>query len=658
MAAPLRCSKTHAGRRQTAPLARCSVFLPSLEARLPVGRGIALYPARRPRRRSTTRIFPVGQPRPPILDPRAGDAEDDASSTKGRSLLALAGTLLAEISLPKLLGAWLLLVALPGLLLGLAPLLATIWFAAVSTHVANGLYGLSPLLLLAVLAAAGWLAGSRVFRLAEAGFWSLNGLVVQPVYALCREALRHLAEHWLPAGTGDDRRAGLRAASAAVAGLMVCAFGLWIAGLAWRATHWDATIADLAAPKHLALVALANATVIVAAYLAAAGLVWGIGDAAMAQPRDLRGFDTTDGAQRSWRIAHLSDIHTVAEPYGFRIESGRLGPRGNARLDAVLARLDAIHAAQPLDAVLITGDLTDAGSAGEWAAFFDAIAPYPRLAERLVALPGNHDVNVVDRANPARLDLPGSPRKRLRQMRVLSALEALQGARTRLIDPATRDLGATLGAMLAPHRAAIAGFADTGSWRGARPLGALWDQAFPMVLPPAAPDGLGILVLDTNAQTHFSFTNALGLMPAAQARAIDIAIARYPRACWILAMHHHLVEYPQPAKALSERIGTALVNGSWFVRRLQRLGGRAVVMHGHRHVDWIGACGSLPVVSAPSPVMQGTDDKESWFYIHTLTAGADNRLRLRPPERITRRPPAHPRSIGWTDAARTASPPR
>jgi hypothetical protein len=33
-----------------------------------------------------------------IIDPRKGDAEDDASSTKRRSLFALAGSLVAEIS--------------------------------------------------------------------------------------------------------------------------------------------------------------------------------------------------------------------------------------------------------------------------------------------------------------------------------------------------------------------------------------------------------------------------------------------------------------------------------------------------------------------------------------------------------------------------------
>jgi hypothetical protein len=94
------------------------------------------------------------------------------------------------------------------------------------------------------------------------------------------------------------------------------------------------------------------------------------------------------------------------------------------------------------------------------------------------------------------------------------------------------------------------------------------------------------------------------------------------------------VEYPMPVKAFSERIGTALINGSWFERRLEALAGRAVVMHGHRHIDWIGACGSLKIVSAPSPVMNATDDATTQFYIHTLAAGPDGRLDLLPPQRV------------------------
>jgi hypothetical protein len=59
-----------------------------------------------------------------------------------------------------------------------------------------------------------------------------------------------------------------------------------------------------------------------------------------------------------------------------------------------------------------------------------------------------------------------------------------------------------------------------------------------------------------------------------------------------------------------------------------------VIMHGHRHIDWIGECGGLLIVSAPSPVMAPIDCQETYFYVHTLAVGADERLKLLAPERI------------------------
>ena len=136
----------------------------------------------------------------PAIDPRRGDVEDDASSTKRRSLLSLAGSLLAEISLPKLAVAWFLLIVGPGLVLGVAPVVAAIWFSKLSTSLEYPIAGIWPLVILAVLVGVGWFGGRTLFRLAENSFWSLNSLAVQPAYTMCREALRQLAEGRLPAG--------------------------------------------------------------------------------------------------------------------------------------------------------------------------------------------------------------------------------------------------------------------------------------------------------------------------------------------------------------------------------------------------------------------------------------------------------------------------
>src|SRR3954454_10616276 len=70
-----------------------------------------------------------------LIDPRDGDIEDDAASPARRSLLAIAGSLLVEISLPKLLFAWTVSLLLPAVLLGIAPLVATAWFYSVSRRV-------------------------------------------------------------------------------------------------------------------------------------------------------------------------------------------------------------------------------------------------------------------------------------------------------------------------------------------------------------------------------------------------------------------------------------------------------------------------------------------------------------------------------------------
>ncbi|MBS0558923.1 MAG: metallophosphoesterase [Proteobacteria bacterium] len=561
----------------------------------------------------------------PILDPRDGDIEDDASSPKRRSLLALAGSLLAEISLPKLLATWVLLLGLPGLLLGAAPLAVTLWLHATLSQAARiatlPVLGLGAL---ALLAGLGWLGGRKLLRLVESSFWSLNALAVQPAYMIAREGLRQAAERFTPAAA----RPAMRRATAALGGLLVGALCAAVIAAVWPATRWTGTLADLAAPLALVPTLLANGTELIFVYCAAAAIVWGAADAAMDQPRDLPAFALPEPGQRRWRVAHLSDLHTVGERFGFRIECGRDGPRGNERLHATFARLAAVHAADPLDAVLISGDMTDAGRSAEWAEFFAALGAHPELAALAIALPGNHDVNVVDRASPARMELPVSPMKRLRQMRTLSALAALHGARLQAANG-----GAPLDAALRPHASEIAALADEGGVRRAARLGALWADAFPMILPPATPDGLGVLVLNSNAETHFSFTNALGLVSAEQTRAALAAAARYPQACWIVALHHHLMEYPQRAKALSERIGTAVINGSWFVRQLRPLAGRAVIMHGHRHIDWIGECAGLTIVSAPSPVMEPAAGRAG-FYVHTFLRDADGRLRLLQPQRV------------------------
>lgn len=569
--------------------------------------------------------------RPPIVDPRLGDVEDDASSTTQHSLLSLAGRMLVELSWTKLIVAWLLLVGFPSLLLGAAPIVALRWANSITERALAPLFGFGSLIAFIIVVAIGWFGGRTLFRIGETSFWALNSVAVEPTYTIAREGLRHLGDEFLlPADATQAQHGSMRAAMAALAGVLVCAGGIAVAVFAWRYSIWATTIPDIMTIR-MAPALVANGAVLVAAYVAAAALFWGVADATLPSPLDLAGFRTATESGRRWRIAHLSDVHTVGGPYGFRIECGRAGPRGNVRFEEVLSRLDAIHAADPLDAIVISGDLTDAGISSEWAEFADALARHPQLADRMLVVPGNHDLNVVDRGNPARLDLPTSPKLRLRQVRMLSMTCAIQGDRVHVIDRDTRQIGPTLADRVRPDAERIARFADLGRPIFSRWWKDKWDAVYPMVVPPAAPDGLGFLLLDSNASTHFSFTNALGMVSADQVDGVEIAVRQYPRASWVLVLHHHVVEYPWRPHAFAERVGTALINANWFVRKLQPLADRVLVMHGHRHVDWVGRCGGLTIVSAPSPVM---DDAPSCFYVHTLVRDGDHQLGLTTPERI------------------------
>ena len=185
----------------------------------------------------------------------------------------------------------------------------------------------------------GWFGGRRIFQLAERSFWSLNAMAIQPVYVAC--ARRCTAPRW------SDGRVPTRATISATAHTSpppwspvsrsvrsrfssciwpgprpagwatseICARRIGSRSLRWR------TPSSLAPPISRGR----------------AGL--GTGRRDDAAPRELGSFRPRSRARRTWRVAHLSDIHVVGERYGFRLGSGRAGPRGNERVRRRVARV-------------------------------------------------------------------------------------------------------------------------------------------------------------------------------------------------------------------------------------------------------------------------------------------------------------------------------
>ncbi|GGH31727.1 3',5'-cyclic adenosine monophosphate phosphodiesterase CpdA [Alsobacter metallidurans] len=81
-------------------------------------------------------------------------------------------------------------------------------------------------------------------------------------------------------------------------------------------------------------------------------------------------------------IAHVSDFHVFSE----RGETHLVRPDAERAARAVVADLASLP--WSLDAIVISGDLTDGGSEADYALLRDVLGP---LQARLVIAPGNHD---------------------------------------------------------------------------------------------------------------------------------------------------------------------------------------------------------------------------------------------------------------------------
>jgi len=57
-------------------------------------------------------------------------------------------------------------------------------------------------------------------------------------------------------------------------------------------------------------------------------------------------------------------------------------------------------------------------------------------------------------------------------------------------------------------------------------------------------------------------------------------------------------------------------------------------MHGHRHIDWMGQCGDLVILSASSSTMPAKGRDDVYFYVHTIGVDASGHIGLAEPQRI------------------------
>lgn len=572
-----------------------------------------------------------------IWDLRRGDADDDRLSPGGRGLRSIILSTLFEFNLLQGALAFLLLILLPALLIGLVPSVARTYGAVLKgamTRLLDEPY--RGLAVLAICAAVAYWWGVSLAKYTLRNIWQLHYTLVFPVFVLVRETVKLIGEGRMREQSSVADLHRLRRIGTVIAGALFAGGSLLLA-VALLKTYGIVSVSlTTAAPGEIMRAALIDGVIVLAFSTVASSLFWAWQELSAISPV----INWTSAAVRApgknIRIAHLSDSHIVGGPNEFRMEPGARGPRGNDRWSAVLDRLAALDAEKPFDWILLTGDVTDAGTRTEWVEFMDRTALHPQFSGRLLMLPGNHDVNIADRADAAKLELPWSVSMALRKLRFLIAADSLQGTRVHLVDHVSGKLGPTLDSFLRSdgRQDQMRSLAALGSIRAAINVSRIWRDLFPLVVPPANGQP-GVMLLNSCSDNHMALTNAIGVVDPQQLRAVTRLLTEFGDATWLMALHHQVVEYPTAGASLKERVGLTLINAPDLIASMGLHARRIVIMHGHRHRDWIGHCGDVGLCSAPSATLGNFDGNyaDGVFHVHDLRIG-DGGLCVADTERI------------------------
>lgn len=578
------------------------------------------------------------EPSAPIWDLRRGDHDDDRMSPYSGGFRSLVLSAAFEFNFLKALVVFLALIVIPALLVGLAlSLLLTYGSVLLYTMAATGRSPVPALIAIGLLIGFAIVIGRPLLRMGLDNFRQVQYTMVFPVFLALRELLRTVAERLHGrAITLEELNRGRRIGAVAAA-LIFAAAGLTLAWMMWSSFGLQLLTRGHLQLWTLAKSALVNAAIVFGVSTMVDSLYWLSQELAVNSPvRNWAPDQKLEGVKRPVRVMHLSDLHIVGERYGYRMEKGTHGPQGNECIVRVLRAVSELQAAAPLDRILITGDITDAGTRAEWADFIDLLAGWPELSSRLCFVPGNHDTNVVDRTNAGRLDLPWSSSQSLRKLRTLLALDLVQGDRCHVVDRSTGRSGPCLRDYLreGERPALLRSLAEKGAVRGRWELEKIWDAIFPLI-EPAQGREYGVILLDSNARTHLSLTNAIGFISPPQLRAVKRVLRNHPGS-WIIALHHQVVEYPVASVSLRDRIGLALVNASDLLAVIRPHARRIAVLHGHRHTDWIGMYGDTVLCSAPSAALGSLSDarQQNSFRVHSFGFDDEEGILLLSSERV------------------------
>jgi len=351
------------------------------------------------------------------------------------------------------------------------------------------------------------------------------------------------------------------------------------------------------------------------------------------------------------RIVHVSDLHVVSDASSYRCESPDTGPAGNGLIETRLAEL--VPTFDRATAVVLSGDLTDAGSHLEWMEFLRVLESLPpSVRSRLFIVPGNHDLNLVvpERRLFKQSDTEDLLGRRLRSMLFTLVVSRIQADRCRVarvtpqgdvswqpmldvLGPHLPKIRQALGKLEQGHQPEEIGFFDL-------------TVLFPYVWDIETSSGrrvalIGINTCDVGASLA---TNAIGQFPVGKLRHVVSSLVK-EGAMPILVGHHHILPLFEidgattrtgrartlyaRAKATASLALMAAKDGEAAFQMLMRIASAKgfAYLHGHRHVSRAfesrtGGGANCQVMGAPSLLFgdEFTGDPSSVAMIHELLA--------------------------------------
>jgi 3',5'-cyclic AMP phosphodiesterase CpdA len=330
------------------------------------------------------------------------------------------------------------------------------------------------------------------------------------------------------------------------------------------------------------------------------------------------------------RLVHLSDLH-VTEGDRVRLVE-RVERGGGAALPALLATPEVKKA----DLVVITGDVTDRGTALSWRRVLEAIDA-SGIAGKVVLVPGNHDLSLIDPWGGLRD--PGGHWRRNDRFGIVQLANLLKfceafaatgggqrghvlGARAREERPyaaawaeaeaEVRPLVTALPSMPVPRQRLGRGY--LARRREAQVYRARIAAArqrllalFPIAVPLPARNAVLFVLNSCTPISRHPATNGLGWVGRGQYRRLARLARLFPQPVKLLALHHHVVRRGEEmSHGLMSRIVakfTVLGDTAPLVRFCRRQAVRAV-LNGHRHMSYkLRLENGTVILSAPSSTL-------------------------------------------------------